>query len=44
VWTGNFEDVSRRWPAAGEHGVREVIQNVLAEFDLTMALTGCATL
>jgi lactate 2-monooxygenase len=29
---------------AGEHGVREVIQNILAEFDLTMALTGCATL
>jgi len=29
---------------AGEHGVREVIQNVLAEFDLTMALAGCATL
>jgi lactate 2-monooxygenase len=29
---------------AGEHGVREVIQNILAEFDLTMALTGCTTL
>jgi len=29
---------------AGEQGVREVIQNILAEFDLTMALTGCATL
>ena len=29
---------------AGEHGVREVIQNVLADFDLTMALAGCATL
>jgi lactate 2-monooxygenase len=29
---------------AGERGVREVIQNILAEFDLTMALTGCATL
>jgi lactate 2-monooxygenase len=29
---------------AGEHGVREAIQNILAEFDLTMALTGCATL
>ncbi|MBV9876960.1 MAG: alpha-hydroxy-acid oxidizing protein [Verrucomicrobia bacterium] len=29
---------------AGEHGVRELIQNILAEFDLTMALTGCATL
>ncbi|MFZ0504976.1 MAG: alpha-hydroxy-acid oxidizing protein, partial [Chthoniobacterales bacterium] len=28
----------------GEHGVREVIQNLLAEFELTMALTGCATL
>jgi lactate 2-monooxygenase len=29
---------------AGEHGVREVIQNILAEFDLTMALAGCSTL
>jgi lactate 2-monooxygenase len=29
---------------AGEHGVREVIQNILAEFDLTMALAGCVTL
>jgi lactate 2-monooxygenase len=29
---------------AGEQGVREVIQNILAEFDLTMAITGCATL
>ena len=29
---------------AGEHGIREVIQNILAEFDLTMVLTGCATL
>ena len=29
---------------AGEHGVREVIQNILAEFDLTMALAGCTTL
>ena len=29
---------------AGEEGVREVIQNSLAEFDLTMALAGCATL
>ncbi len=29
---------------AGEQGVREVIQNILAEFDLTMALAGCATL
>jgi lactate 2-monooxygenase len=29
---------------AGEQGVREVIQNILAEFDLTMALTGCANL
>ena len=29
---------------AGEHGVRQVIQNLLAEFELTMALTGCATL
>jgi lactate 2-monooxygenase len=29
---------------AGEHGVREVIQNILAEFDLTMALAGCPTL
>jgi lactate 2-monooxygenase len=29
---------------AGEHGVREVIQNILAEFDLAMALAGCAKL
>jgi lactate 2-monooxygenase len=29
---------------AGEQGVREVIQNILAEFDLTMALAGCTTL
>jgi lactate 2-monooxygenase len=29
---------------AGERGVRNVIQNILAEFDLTMALAGCATL
>jgi lactate 2-monooxygenase len=29
---------------AGEHGVREVIQNVLADFDLTMGLAGCTTL
>jgi lactate 2-monooxygenase len=29
---------------AGEQGVREVIQNILAEFDLTMGLAGCATL
>jgi FMN-dependent dehydrogenase len=29
---------------AGEQGVREVIQNMLAEFELTMALAGCATL
>jgi FMN-dependent dehydrogenase len=29
---------------AGEHGVREGIQNILAEFDLTMALAGCVTL
>ncbi|MBV8482680.1 MAG: lactate 2-monooxygenase [Verrucomicrobia bacterium] len=28
----------------GERGVREVIQNILAEFELTMALSGCATL
>ena len=29
---------------AGEPGVREVIQNLLAEFDLTMALAGCTKL
>jgi lactate 2-monooxygenase len=29
---------------AGEQGVREVIQNILAEFDLTVALAGCTTL
>ena len=28
---------------AGEDGVREVLQNHLAEFDLTMGLTGCRT-
>jgi lactate 2-monooxygenase len=28
---------------AGEDGVREVIQNHIAEFDLTMGLTGCRT-
>jgi lactate 2-monooxygenase len=27
---------------AGQHGVEEVISNVLAEFDLTMGLAGCA--
>ncbi|MBV1853645.1 alpha-hydroxy-acid oxidizing protein [Catellatospora tritici] len=29
---------------AGEQGVREVIQNLRAELDLTMALSGCASL
>jgi lactate 2-monooxygenase len=29
---------------AGETGVREVIRNFVAELDLTMALTGCASL
>ena len=29
---------------AGEAGVRDVIRNVLAEFDLTMGLAGCATI
>ncbi|HEX6917321.1 MAG TPA: alpha-hydroxy-acid oxidizing protein, partial [Phycicoccus sp.] len=29
---------------AGEDGVREVLRNLLAELDLTMALTGCRTL
>jgi lactate 2-monooxygenase len=28
---------------AGEEGVREVVGNVLAELELTMALAGCAT-
>jgi lactate 2-monooxygenase len=28
---------------AGETGVREVIRNVAAEFDLTMGLAGCAS-
>jgi lactate 2-monooxygenase len=28
---------------AGEEGVREVIRNVRADFDLTMALSGCAS-
>lgn len=28
---------------AGERGVREVIENVLAEFDLTVGLAGCAS-
>ena len=28
---------------AGEQGVREVIENVLAEFDLTLGLAGCAS-
>jgi lactate 2-monooxygenase len=29
--------------AGGEGGVREVIQNLLAEFDLTMGLAGCTS-
>jgi lactate 2-monooxygenase len=29
---------------AGERGVREVIRNVLADFDLTMGLAGCSSL
>ena len=29
---------------AGETGVREVIRNLLADFDLTMGLTGCASI
>jgi len=29
---------------AGQRGVQEVIANVLAEFDLTMGLAGCATI
>jgi lactate 2-monooxygenase len=28
---------------AGEMGVREVIANLLADFDLTMGLSGCAS-
>jgi isopentenyl diphosphate isomerase/L-lactate dehydrogenase-like FMN-dependent dehydrogenase len=28
---------------AGSAGVVEVMRNLLAEFDLTMGLTGCAT-
>ena len=28
---------------AGEHGVRDVIENFLADFDLTMGLAGCAS-
>lgn len=28
---------------AGEEGVKELLQNLKAEFDITMALTGCAT-
>lgn len=28
---------------AGEAGVREVVENLLADFELTMALAGCAT-
>jgi lactate 2-monooxygenase len=28
---------------AGQHGVEEVIGNVLAEFDLTLGLAGCAS-
>ncbi len=29
--------------AGGEEGVREVIRNVRADFDLTMGLAGCAS-
>ena len=29
---------------AGEEGVAEVLRNIRAELDLTMALTGCRTL
>ena len=29
---------------AGERGVREVIRNLVADFDLTMALAGCASI
>ena len=29
---------------AGEHGVRDVIDNFLADFDLTMGLAGCASI
>jgi lactate 2-monooxygenase len=29
---------------AGEEGVREVIRNFRAEFDLTMGLAGCASI
>ena len=29
---------------AGERGVREVIRNLIADFDLTMALAGCASI
>jgi isopentenyl diphosphate isomerase/L-lactate dehydrogenase-like FMN-dependent dehydrogenase len=29
---------------AGEVGVREVLQNFLADFDLTMGLAGCASI
>jgi lactate 2-monooxygenase len=29
---------------AGEDGVREVIQNFLADFDLTMGLAGCRSI
>jgi isopentenyl diphosphate isomerase/L-lactate dehydrogenase-like FMN-dependent dehydrogenase len=29
---------------AGETGVREVIKNIIAELDLTMGLSGCASL
>ena len=28
----------------GENGVREVIQNLLADFDLTMGLAGCKSI
>jgi len=30
--------------AAGEEGVREVLQNFKAEFDLTMGLAGCTSI
>jgi lactate 2-monooxygenase len=28
---------------AGERGVREIIQNYMADFDLTMGLAGCSS-
>lgn len=30
-------------PVAGEEGVREVIANLLADFDLTLGLAGCTS-